>query len=275
MRSGCDGGGKGALIGDELSHTLATNNDQTIVSIHSPYSFDTRKTTNATVELSPTLISTDYKGGKAVCYGVAGATVNAEISKEIQPTLKARNQGDSYICFENHGSDSRIKEVEVAPVISARAGTGGGNLPLVQNVLGFIKNDAGGEQQGYWNDVFPTVRSQVTPAVAIAETIIGRQVKNGGNGVGAKEEISYTLNSTGVHGVAYSTTVRRLLPIECERLMAMPDDYTQISWKGLQAEQCPDAPRYKAIGNSMAVNVMIWIGERIDKVENEINANMS
>lgn len=57
--------------------------------------------------------------------------------------------------------------------------------------------------------------------------------------------------------------VRRLTPLECERLQGFPDHYTRIAWRGKSAENCPDAPRYKALGNSMAVPVMRWIGERI------------
>lgn len=59
--------------------------------------------------------------------------------------------------------------------------------------------------------------------------------------------------------------VRRLTPVECERLQGFPDNYTQIPWKNKPAEQCPDTPRYMAIGNSMAVPVMRWIGERVCK----------
>ena len=57
--------------------------------------------------------------------------------------------------------------------------------------------------------------------------------------------------------------VRRLTPLECERLQGFPDGHTLIGWKGKPAEECPDGPRYKAIGNSMAVPVMRWIGKRI------------
>lgn len=57
--------------------------------------------------------------------------------------------------------------------------------------------------------------------------------------------------------------VRRLTPLECERLQGFPDGHTLIAWKGKPAGECPDGPRYKAIGNSMAVPVMRWIGRRI------------
>jgi DNA (cytosine-5)-methyltransferase 1 len=60
--------------------------------------------------------------------------------------------------------------------------------------------------------------------------------------------------------------VRRLTPRECERLQGFPDDYTQIPYRNKAAEDCPKGPRYKAMGNSMAVPVMSWIGKRISKV---------
>lgn len=67
-------------------------------------------------------------------------------------------------------------------------------------------------------------------------------------------------------------TVRRLTPRECERLQGFPDDWTMIPWRKKAADECPDGPRYKALGNSMAVNVMAWIGERIDNYERTGNA---
>jgi DNA (cytosine-5)-methyltransferase 1 len=61
------------------------------------------------------------------------------------------------------------------------------------------------------------------------------------------------------------STVRRLTPVECERLQGFPDDYTNIPWRG--KSESPDSLRYKAMGNSMAVPCMKWIGERIEMVE--------
>ena len=63
--------------------------------------------------------------------------------------------------------------------------------------------------------------------------------------------------------------VRRLTPLECERLQGFPDNHTRIPWRGKPEAECPDSPRYKAIGNSMAVPVMRWIGERIQICEKE------
>jgi site-specific DNA-cytosine methylase len=71
--------------------------------------------------------------------------------------------------------------------------------------------------------------------------------------------------------VATPMAVRRLTPVECERLQGFPDNWSRIPWKGKPEEECPDGPRYKACGNSMAVPVMFWIGERIAAVD----ANLS
>jgi DNA (cytosine-5)-methyltransferase 1 len=67
--------------------------------------------------------------------------------------------------------------------------------------------------------------------------------------------------------VASDIAVRRLTPTECERLQGFPDGYTAIPWRKKTADMCPDGPRYKALGNSMAVNCMAWIGERINALD--------
>lgn len=71
----------------------------------------------------------------------------------------------------------------------------------------------------------------------------------------------------GQNVIASHLSVRRLLPVECERLMGFPDNWTKIPWRGKPADECPDAPRYKACGNSMGVNCMRWIGLGIEAVE--------
>ena len=64
--------------------------------------------------------------------------------------------------------------------------------------------------------------------------------------------------------IATAMQVRRLTPVECERLQGFPDGYTQIPWRKKPADECPDGPRYKALGNSWAVPNVRWIGRRID-----------
>jgi DNA (cytosine-5)-methyltransferase 1 len=144
--------------------------------------------------------------------------------------ISADNAGEGKViveCYENHGTDSRIKPVKISPTVTARWGTGGNNVPLTH---AYSLQGAGSTSQN-------------------------------ANGSGYKEEQSFTLNVTDVHGVAQSMAVRRLTPVECERLQGFPDNYTNIK------DNCPDGPRYKALGNSMAVPVMNWIGKRIQMVE--------
>lgn len=118
-------------------------------------------------------------------------------------------------------------------------------------------------QCGYENQTFQSVMAgHVIPvsfnhqAVCIAGNIIDRQPQHGGNHIGTSEEISYTLTTADRHAVCIQYKVRRLLPIECERLQGFPDNYTNIP-------SSSDSVRYKALGNSMAVPVMKWLGERI------------
>jgi site-specific DNA-cytosine methylase len=79
--------------------------------------------------------------------------------------------------------------------------------------------------------------------------------------------------SQGGTAVLTPMAVRRLTPVECERLQGFPDNWSRISWKGKPEEECPDGPRYKACGNSMAVPVMRWIGERIAAVDSTLSTN--
>jgi DNA (cytosine-5)-methyltransferase 1 len=85
----------------------------------------------------------------------------------------------------------------------------------------------------------------------------------------AREGVQPTIQRGGQGGrhegvMTQSMAVRRLTPKECERLQGFPDNYTDIKSKG---KPTPDGPRYKALGNSMAVPVMAWIGQRIQEVE--------
>lgn len=93
----------------------------------------------------------------------------------------------------------------------------------------------------------------------------------GGEGPMVGEDVSYTLSTsqdqTMFQPQGDEYIVRRLTPRECERLQGFPDDWTLIPYKGKPAEECPDSPRYKALGNSMAVPCMAWIGRRIAAVD--------
>jgi len=110
----------------------------------------------------------------------------------------------------------------------------------------------------------------VAQPIAIQGTLIGRGDNAGPQGSGVGECGSmFTLTKTDVHAVAQPVAtvmqVRRLTPVECERLQGFPDGYTNIPWR--KSPEAPDGPRYKALGNSMAVPCMAWIGQRIAEVD--------
>lgn len=93
-----------------------------------------------------------------------------------------------------------------------------------------------------------------------------------------EDQLSGALRADAEHNWQFlrkDLVVRRLTPVECERLQGFPDNYTRIPWRGKPAEKCPDGPRYKALGNSMAVPVMRWIGQRIREVSEISEADPS
>ena len=112
------------------------------------------------------------------------------------------------------------------------------------------------------SDVMPTLDTANSKAVCIADDNANAAVDVDVAGT-IKVGGSAPMVSCCRPGVA----VRRLTPTECERLQGFPDGWTRIPYRGKPAEECPDGPRYKALGNSMAVPVMRWIGERIGKAE--------
>lgn len=106
----------------------------------------------------------------------------------------------------------------------------------------------------------------VMPAIAFAiqERAVSENLQNGPQGKGYQPEIGYTLEARNkVQSVATTSAVRRLTPVECERLQGFKDNYTAIPWRGKPASECPDGPRYKALGNSWAVPKFAWLGRRI------------
>jgi site-specific DNA-cytosine methylase len=143
-----------------------------------------------------------------------------------------------------------------------------------QNTSRTLATDCGSEpnrHQGGTVIVHPVATSD-TPAVAFTENHEGRVYEHDYIGTlnqgGGKPRMCYPAIRSGV-------AVRRLTPTECERLMGFPDGWTAISWRNKPVSECPDGPRYKALGNSMAVNCMRFIGERIvfvDAVFSELEA---
>lgn len=216
-------------------------------------------------ELAPTL-----KGSASgncmpsvLCLNDQGGSV-MECSENVSGTLRAQEHGHQPLVYENHGIDARYTGPhQVAPTMSARYGTGGNNVPLVEQEETFC----------------------------ITGNAIDRQPQNGGNGIGYQRDIAYTLTATDHHAVysrqrvddfrengvvstqsarqhkdatdlvcqkaeAYAYLIRRLTPLECERLQGFPDDWTDIP-------SASDSARYKALGNSVAIPCVEFIMSRI------------
>ena len=199
-----------------------------------------------------------------LCLNDQGGSV-MECSENVSGTLRAQEHGHQPLVYENHGIDSRYTGPhKVVPTMSARYGTGGNNIPLVEQNAG---------------------------AICIAGNIVDRQPENGGNGLGCQEDLAYTLTAADRHAVysrqrvddfrrndvvstqsahqhkdatdlicqqaeSYAYLIRRLTPLECERLQGFPDGWTDIPGAS-------DSARYKALGNSVAIPCVEFIMSRI------------
>jgi DNA (cytosine-5)-methyltransferase 1 len=138
------------------------------------------------------------------------------------------------------------------------------------------KPENGGNGTGFSEEVAYTLTKTDLHGVAHPVNIYGGNKRTdrpeGGFYVRMDEDASKTLDaasglnptcSQGGTAVMHAMQVRRLTPIECERLQGFPDGWTAIPWRNKPADQCPDGPRYKALGNSWAVPNVRWIGKRI------------
>ena len=174
----------------------------------------------------------------------------------------------------------RDASIDVAPTL--RSGHGGGAvnqcvcLPVdIRNAIRQSDNDVTGKGWGDVGDPMYTLTAGgKTPEVCYDQGVI-----NTGYGFFRYSSITATLtrdcgsaSHAGVTFVQSGYVVRRLTPRECERLQGFPDDWTLIPWRGKPAADCPDSHRYKAVGNSMAVPVMWYIGRRIQIVERRMEA---
>ena len=213
----------------------------------------------------PSVLCINDQGGKIM-----------ECSEDVTGTLRAQEHGHQPLVlrpkhpmvYENHGIDGRYTGPhDVAPTMSARYGTGGNNVPLVQ----------------------------AEEVICITGNAIDRQPQNGGNGIGWQRDIAYTLTATDRHSVfsrqrvdqfkeddvastesarqykdatdivcqpvsEWSDTschlLRRLVPLECERLQGYPDGWTDVPGAS-------DSVRYKALGNSVAIPCVEYLMERV------------
>ncbi|MCT6899865.1 MAG: DNA cytosine methyltransferase [Bifidobacterium sp.] len=153
------------------------------------------------------------------------------------------------------------------PTMDTRARSGGDG-----RAVAFLPNaghKAGSIAVG--EELSPTLKTDHNPAVCVPATLQIRGGKaGGGKGALVQEDMSATLTAAQTQTLFPGDgTVRHLTPTECERLQGFPDGWTDVPYRG--REHAPDSPRYKALGNSMAVPVMAWIGRRIQQTEEAVS----
>jgi DNA (cytosine-5)-methyltransferase 1 len=209
---------------------------------------------DATEDLSPTLRAMPHDASHANGGGqMAVAVPLLEVGKRTGPSstddmragLGVGEDGDPMYTLQA-GAQHGVAAYAFQPRI---ARNGRGDMGDVVNALTAEAGETG--------------KGDAAPCVAVA----GFMRAAGGNagGIGYAEEQSPTLDTRpDTNAVLQHMAVRRLTHVECERLQGFPDNYTNIPWRG--KPEAPDGPRYKALGNSMAVPVMRWIGKRIAEV---------
>jgi DNA (cytosine-5)-methyltransferase 1 len=189
----------------------------------------------------------------------------------VAPTLQSRgNQtgGDRPPGTDVDTADSLV----VADPLQAnesRTYANGGNNPRPHNVIAFdttqITSKTNRSRPSSGHPSHALSQSSHAPAIAFSCKDHGNDVTEDiAPPLRAMNEIDGNANAGGQVAVEQRAVVRRLMPVECERLMGMPDDYTLIPYRGKPAQ---DGPRYKALGNSFAVNCIRWIAQRIALVD--------
>jgi len=218
IRSGCEGGGKGALVQTEKSATLSTLQDQTLICLADNTSLHNSK--------------------QKICVlnDQGGSVMN--VSYDIVGTIRAQEHGHQPIVFESHSQDARYtQQGNTSPACTAQWGTGGNNMPLVAEKKAFAMQRIGEYKE---SEQVSTMKSRDYKDAT--DLIVEKETKN------------------------LQWIVRRLTPVECERLQGFPDGWTDIGdWidENEKKHKTSDAARYKALGNSIALPQWYWIFQKM------------
>lgn len=186
----------------------------------------------------------------------------ASLRWDSPPRREARERvADTLTVGANQCSGTRADFTEVAnPLGAHRSGT---HLDLDNEIyaVSYALNAHGGVgRMDGESETFVTASAQNQRNEVRQMDVAGAN----GMGIGDDSDPMFTLECRQPHGVGIGCAVRRLTPRECERLQGFPDDYTLIPYRG---RPMADGPRYRLLGNSMAVPVVHWIGERITRME--------
>ena len=228
---------------------------------------------DASNDIAPTMRAMGHAGSHPNAGGQLAVAI-----QDVRGTDKAQNgrgwndEGTAYT-LDTHATQG------VAYAVALRGREGGATAELGDEVQNCLRASSGGGDK-------PHVLAHCTREVAQTITSnYGKQVDNSDTALGPNVAIAYStkLHNTGSNNAGKifeerttcldanspppalltAMQVRRLTPVECERLQGFPDGYTQIPWRKKPASECPDGPRYKALGNSWAVPNVAWIGRRI------------
>ena len=287
IRGGCDGGGKGALVQEDKSGTLGTGNEQTIISGVDGYNGDLTGDVASTIgvncgmstgrngvmELSAneigsmardSVLCAGFKAGQGAQAGGIG------YSEEVSPTLASApsgtNQTPAVVALDmSHACDVIRDCGEIVPSLQARMGTGGNQVTLTYQMQGLGDYRAG--------EVASSCKQRdFKDSTDLVCSVDCRNFTEGGeiNGtLQAKESGGQSLNLNNT--VRQNMVVRRLTPLECERLQGFPDGWTDIGdWvktgkrgRKIKVKGSADSPRYKALGNSIAIPFWDFLAKRI------------
>ena len=262
IRGGCDGGGKGALVQTEKSGTLGTGNDQTIFCMATQQGGAELRTDDR----APTLtVAAGMSGNNqpVVCAGFKLGNSEQDRSigyqEELSPTLNAECGGNKPAVVApavaldmTHACDVIRECGEQVPALQARMGTGGNQVPLTYGIGNGQANEA---------SIMAEEVSQTLNTMHDAQAVMCEDVSHA---LRAKANCAYREDAETYP--VQNMVVRRLTPMECERLQGFPDHWTDIGeWideKGKKHKDA-DSPRYKALGNSIALPFWDWMLRRM------------
>lgn len=294
IRGGCDGGGKGALVQTEKSGTLGTGNDQTIFCMATQQGGSELRTDDR----APTLTAAAGMSGNnqpVVCAGFKlGNSEQARsigYQEELSPTLNAECGGNKPAVVApavaldmTHACDVIRECGEQVPALQARMGTGGNQVPLTYGIgngqacEASIMAEEVSQTLNTMHDAqavltYQDVTGTLSPG-AHAGSYNGQDAYNDMLVCGATPDVAHALREKAP--CAYredaetypvqNMVVRRLTPLECTRLQGYPDGWVDIGdWTDEKGKKHKDAdsPKYKALGNSIALPFWDWMLRRM------------
>jgi DNA (cytosine-5)-methyltransferase 1 len=218
-------------------------------------------TLNANGKAAGSATQQDAESGLLVVHGTQDPGFSDRLAFALGRNNGAENAVLAFSC-KDHGADAGALAPTLRAMNHSRSHANAGGqvaVCITGDITHALKADGfDGSEDG-------TGRGQPIVAAFAENSRAELRYEDGDGGITGSLSGGGGKAGQGMPSAQIGPSVRRLIPRECERLQGMPDDYTLIPWRGKPASECPDGPRYKAIGNSKAVTVVRWIGRRILK----------